>query len=121
DSEEHLKELKAKLGKIGEVNLSAIEDYDGTVQRYEFLKAQQEDLLDAKEQLKKVIDRIQRICSKRFKETFDAVNERFQRVFPVLFGGGEAQLILIEDEEKGEMGIDIVAKPPGKKSQSVSL
>jgi chromosome segregation protein len=121
DSEEILKDLKGKLAKIGEVNLSAIEDYDGTVQRYEFLKAQQDDLLDAKEQLKKVIDRIQRICSRRFKETFDAVNERFQRVFPVLFGGGEAQLILIEDEEKGEMGIDIVAKPPGKKSQNVSL
>ena len=68
-----------------------------------------------------MIDRINRICSKRFKETFDQVNDRFTKVFPVLFGGGEARLILIEDPEKGEMGIDIVAKPPGKKSQNVSL
>jgi len=75
----------------------------------------------AKSQLNKVIDRINRICSKRFKETFASVNTRFQRVFPVLFGGGEAKLILIEDPEKSEMGIDIVAKPPGKKLQSVSL
>ena len=78
-------------------------------------------MIEAKSQLIKVIDRINRICSKRFRETFEAVNDRFQRVFPVLFGGGEARLILIEDPEKDEMGIDIVSKPPGKKLQSVSL
>jgi chromosome segregation protein len=61
------------------------------------------------------------MCSRRFKETYEAVNERFQKVFPVLFGGGEARLILIEDPEKGEMGLDIVSRPPGKKLQSVSL
>ena len=120
-TETEVKELKAKLNRIGEVNLSAIEEYDELIDRYEFLNQQFKDLTDAKEQLRKVIDRINRICSKRFKETFEAVNERFMKVFPVLFGGGEARLILIEDPEKGEMGIDIVAKPPGKKSQNVSL
>ena len=120
-TEEDVKELKAKLGRIGEVNLSAIEEYNEIIGRYEFLNQQYQDLLDAKEQLRKVIDKINRICSKRFKETFEAVNERFMKVFPVLFGGGEARLILLEDPEKGEMGIDIVAKPPGKKSQNVSL
>ena len=85
------------------------------------MNQQYQDLLDAKEQLRKVIDKINKICDKRFKETFEAVNERFMKVFPVLFGGGEARLILLEDPEKGEMGIDIVAKPPGKKSQNVSL
>jgi chromosome segregation protein len=89
--------------------------------RYEFLSKQQSDLVEAKEQLKKVIDRINRICSKRFRDTFEQVNERFTKVFPVLFGGGEAQLILVEDPDKGEMGIDIIAKPPGKKLQNVSL
>jgi len=118
---EDLKDLKDKLHKIGEVNLSAIEEYDEISTRYEFLSKQYDDLVEAKEQLRKVIDRINRICSRRFKETYEAVNERFQKVFPVLFGGGEARLILIEDPEKGEMGLDIVSRPPGKKLQSVSL
>lgn len=118
---DELKDFKEKISRIGEVNLSAIEEYDEISGRYEFLSKQYTDLIDAKDQLKKVIDRINRICSKRFKETFEAVNERFQKVFPVLFGGGEARLILIEDPEKGEMGIDIVSRPPGKKAQSVTL
>lgn len=120
-SQKEMKSLKEKLGRIGEVNLSAIEEYDELAERYEFLSTQYNDLTEAKSQLTKVIDRINRICSKRFKETFEAVNDRFQRVFPVLFGGGEAKLILIEDPEKDEMGIDIVSRPPGKKLQSVSL
>lgn len=121
EADERLKDLREKVAKIGEVNLSAIQEYDEVATRYEFLSKQQQDLIEAKEQLKKVIDRINRICAKRFKETFEAVNERFTKVFPVLFGGGEAQLILSEDVEKGEMGIDIIARPPGKKLQSVSL
>ena len=106
---------------MGDVNLSAIQEYDDVAKRYEFLSKQESDLIEAKELLKKVIDKINRICSKRFRETFEQVNERFTKVFPVLFGGGEARLILIEDVEKGEMGIDIEAKPPGKKLQNVSL
>ncbi len=121
EAEASLKDLREKVARIGDVNLSAIEEYDEVAKRYEFLSKQQNDLVEAKEQLKKVIDRINRICSKRFKETFEQVNERFTKVFPVLFGGGEANLILVEDPEKGEMGIDIVAKPPGKKLQNVSL
>lgn len=121
EAKTRLEELKGKLSRIGEVNLSAIEEFGELEERYEFLSKQQQDLVEAKEQLRKVIDRINRICSKRFKETFEAVNERFQKVFPVLFGGGESRLILVEDEEKGEMGIDIVAKPPGKKMTNVSL
>ena len=121
DAEASLKELRDKIARIGDVNLSAIEEYDEVATRYEFLSKQQEDLIEAKEQLKKVIDRINKICSRRFRDTFDQVNERFTKAFPVLFGGGEAQLILVEDVEKGEMGIDIVAKPPGKKLQNVSL
>ena len=120
-AESDLKELRDKIAKIGEVNLSAIEEYDETAKRYEFLTQQQTDFTEAKEQLKRVIDRINRICSRRFKETFDLVNDRFTRVFPVLFGGGEARLELIEDPERQEMGIDIIAKPPGKKMQNISL
>jgi chromosome segregation protein len=120
-AEKDLKDLREKISKIGEVNLSAIEEYEETSKRYEFLIQQQNDLNEAKEQLRRVIERINKICSKRFKETFDMVNERFMKVFPVLFGGGEARLELHEDAESQEMGIEIIAKPPGKKMQSVTL
>jgi len=120
-AERDLKDLREKIGRIGEVNLSAIEEYEEVSKRYEFLVQQQNDLQEAKEQLRRVIDRINKICSKRFKETFDMVNERFMKVFPVLFGGGEARLELHEDPESQEMGIEIIAKPPGKKMQSVTL
>ncbi len=119
--EVELADLKEKISKIGEVNLSAITEFEETSKRYEFLNKQHQDLIDAQEQLRKVIDRINRICSKRFKETYDQVNERFTKVFPVLFGGGEARLEIHEDPERGEMGIEIIAKPPGKKMQNVTL
>lgn len=119
--ESEVNDLKSKLNKIGEVNLASIEEYEDLKKRHDFLDQQYKDLIEAKEQLKKVIDRINRICSRRFKETFEQVNERFTKVFPVLFGGGEARLILVEDPENGEMGIDIVSRPPGKKMQNVTL
>lgn len=121
EADAELKDLREKLSKIGEVNLSAINEFSETQERYNFLTGQHADLTEAKEQLRKVIERINKICSKRFKETFDLVNDRFQKVFPVLFGGGEAMLQLVEDIEKGEMGIEIIAKPPGKKMQNVTL
>lgn len=121
EAKKELEEIKSKIGKIGEVNLSAIQEFGELEERYNFLSKQQQDLIEAKEQLRKVIERINKICTKRFKETFEAVNERFHKVFPVLFGGGEAQLVLVEDPESDEMGIDIIAKPPGKKMTNVSL
>jgi chromosome segregation protein len=115
-------ELREKVKKIGDVNLAAINEYDELKTRYEFLNQQYQDLIEAKDNLRKVIDRINRICSRRFKETFEQVNSRFQQVFPVLFGGGEAALVLVEDPEgEDDPGIDIIAKPPGKKLQNVSL
>ena len=116
-----LEDVRRKMNRIGEVNLSALEEFGELEERYNFLSQQHEDLVNSKEQLRKVIDKINRICSKRFKETFEAVNERFEKVFPVLFGGGEARLVLIEDPEKDDVGVDIIAKPPGKKMTSVTL
>ena len=94
------KDLKDKIARMGEVNVSAISEFDDIKTRYEFLSEQEKDLIKAKNQLERVIVRIDRICATRFRETFEAVNERFKRVFPVLFGGGEAKLILIESEEE---------------------
>ncbi len=116
-----IEDLRDKLKKMGEVNLAAIQEYGEINERYEFLVKQEHDLVEAKDSLRRVIDRINRICNRRFKDTFDAVNERFKKVFPVLFGGGQAELLLIHNEEQDEMGIDIVAKPPGKKLQNISL
>ena len=120
-SEVELTDLRDKLKKLGEVNLASIEEYEDVRKRHEFLSTQQADLLESREHLKKVIDRINRICSKRFKETFEAVNERFKTVFPMIFKGGEAWLSLMEDVENGEMGVDITARPAGKKPQSMTL
>ena len=78
--ENDVDDLKSKLKRIGEVNLSALKDYDDLTERFEFLNQQYSDLVDSKEQLKKVIDRVNRICSRRFKETFEQVNERFTKV-----------------------------------------
>jgi chromosome segregation protein len=116
-----LKSLKERVSRMGEVNLSAIEEYEQVKTRYEFLLAQQKDLLAAKEQLQEVIEKINDICAVKFAETFELVNERFVKVFPALFGGGEARLSLVDLPEKGEMGIDIIAQPPGKKMQNISL
>ncbi len=117
-----LEDLKDKIKKIGEVNLTAIQEFEELTKRYEFLTTQQQDLLGAMDSLRKVIDRINRICHRRFRDTFEAVNERFKKVFPVLFGGGEAQLILTESPDShGDPGVEIMARPPGKKLQSVTL
>ena len=113
--------LRVQLNKIGSVHLGAIEEYDEVNSRYLFLSQQKEDLILAKDELAKVIDKINKICGQRFKDTFEAVNIRFQKVFPILFGGGEASLSLIDLKEKEDIGITITARPPGKRLQNVSL
>ena len=119
---EQLKDLREKLQRMGEINLAAADEFGRVSERYEFLISQRQDLFDSKQQLCEVMARIQRICRGRFKETYMAINAHFQRVFPVLFGGGEAQLALIESEEgDGDRGIDLIVRPPGKKLQSVTL
>lgn len=121
-AEKELNDYKAKINRIGEVNLTAIQEYEELSDRYEFLTKQQADLVNSMESLRKVIDRINRICQRRFRDTFAAVNDRFKKVFPVLFGGGMAELILIEEADGGgDPGVEIMARPPGKKLQSVTL
>lgn len=116
-----LENLQHKLKKMGDVHLGSIQEYDEVNKRYLFLSKQRDDLVSAKEQLHQVIDKINRICNKRFKETFETVNERFQKVFPALFGGGDAFLTLTELKDKEDVGITVTARPPGKRLQNVSL
>jgi chromosome segregation protein len=113
--------LQEKLDEMGPVNLVAIEEYEETEQRYNFLTSQNEDLLKAKEQLLEVINRINTQTKEMFTETFYKIRENFRNLFTEIFGGGKADLILVNEGDVLESGIDIVARPPGKQLQSISL
>ncbi|MCA1809976.1 MAG: hypothetical protein LC725_11095, partial [Lentisphaerae bacterium] len=114
-------ELHTKLESMGPVNTGAIEEYREQEERYEFLNRQQDDLLNSKQQLMELIKHINQTTTEMFATTFNAVNENFLSIFKQLFGGGTARLTLTDDEDILECGIEIIARPPGKKLQSVSL
>jgi chromosome segregation protein len=116
-----LDEVRASLESLGEVNLGAIEEHEELRERFRFLAEQKADLEASIAQLRDAIQRINRTSRKRFRETFDAVDARFQQNFPRLFRGGKARLVLGEHDDVLEAGIDIMAQPPGKKLQSVGL
>jgi chromosome segregation protein len=113
--------LRRAIEEIGEVNLMAIDEYREMDERYQFLTRQQEDLKQSLEGLQTAIGKINRTTRKRFRETFDQVNAKFQEIFPRLFRGGKAELRLTDEEDLLESGIDIIVQPPGKKLQNVSL
>lgn len=114
-------ELRAKLESMGPVNLVAIDEHRELEERYAFLTQQQDDLVNAKQQLMEMIRTINKTTTELFTDTFNRVNENFQEMFKRLFGGGTAKLVLVDDEDVLESGIEIIARPPGKKLQSVSL
>lgn len=121
ETEQKLIALREQVERMGEINLTAIEEYQEISQRHEFLTKQKEDLEDSLAQLRKAITKINRTSQERFRETFAIVNEKFQQIFPRLFNGGRAGLVLVEGDDKHEAGIEIMAQPPGKKLQSVNL
>ena len=113
--------LQRRLDEMGPVNLVAIEEYEETEQRYTFLSTQHEDLVKAKEQLLEVINRINIQTREMFVETFNKVRENFGALFTEIFGGGKADLALVDDGDVLESGIDILARPPVKQLKSISL
>lgn len=115
-----LEEMKTRLKKIGEVNLAALEEYERVNERHTFLSTQQEDLRQSIEDLQKTIDKINITTKKKFSETFELINENFKKIFSRFFKGGQAELIL-SDNDLLETGIDIHVKPPGKKLQNLDL
>jgi len=117
----HLDRVRAEVDAVGEVNLGAIEEHEELRERFRFLSEQKGDLESSIAQLRDAISRINRTSRRRFRETFEAVNEKFQEVFPRLFKGGKASLSLTESEDVLEAGIEIMAQPPGKRLQSVNL
>ena len=114
-------ELRAKIERLGLVNMVAVEEYDELNQRYKFLTEQRDDLLKAKDDLQKAINKINLTSKELFTSTFATVQENFKDTFQRLFEGGRAELILIDEGDVLESGIEIVARPPGKRLQSVSL
>jgi len=113
--------LQRRLDEIGPVNLVAIEEYEETEQRYQFLTKQHDDLVSAKAQLLEVISRINVQTKQMFTETFHKIRDNFRTMFVEVFGGGKADLILTDENDVLESGIDIVARPPGKQLQTISL
>jgi chromosome segregation protein len=120
--EQRTNELRGLIERMGEINLTAIEESEELQKRFDFLTTQRGDLETAIGLLETAIEKINRASRKRFRETFDAVNTEFQSVFPRLFGGGKACLALTDENDLLETGIEIVANPPGKKvSQNIEL
>lgn len=114
-------ELKAKIARLGNVNLDAVAELETLEAREAFLTAQMTDILDAKKQLEDLIAKINDDSRVRFAQTFEAVRGEFQETFRLLFGGGKADVVLENPEDVLESGIEILARPPGKELQSISL
>jgi chromosome segregation protein len=114
-------ELQSKLDAMGPVNVEAINEFEELEQRHNFLSQQHEDLVKAKDQLLQVITKINLTTKQLFQETFEKIRANFQMMYTELFGGGKANLILLDENDPLESGIEIVAKPPGKQLQSITL
>jgi len=118
---ERQKELKRVLARMGEVNLTAIEEFEEVSGRVNYLTTQKDDLEAAIAQLQEAIDKINKTTRERFVETFKQVNDMFQQVFPRLFSGGKAELKLTDPSDMLGTGVEIVAQPPGKQVRSLEL
>ena len=118
---EEIRELQTKIERLGAVNLEAIDEQEALQQRTTFLRRQNDDLVKAQGALAGLIDRINHESRQRFVTTFDAVRGHFQELFRKLFGGGKADVFLEGEEDVLEAGIEVVARPPGKQLQRISL
>ena len=121
DVERRIEELKTRLARLGHVNLEAIEELDELDEKARFLTAQKEDLVGSRDGLVRVIREINQRCRTLFTETFASIREAFQRTFRKLFGGGRADVSLVDEDDPLESGIEIVARPPGKELRSIDL
>ncbi|MBI4237240.1 MAG: chromosome segregation protein SMC [Deltaproteobacteria bacterium] len=114
-------ELRAKVQQLGGVNSDAITEFEELQSRHDFLVRQATDLENSLTTLQRAIQKINRVSRERFVETFTAINERFERLFPKLFRGGNAKLVLTDESNALEAGVEIIAQPPGKKLQNMTL
>ncbi len=112
-------ELRDSIKKLGDVNVNAIEEYKEVSERYQFLKTQHDDLVEAEKTLMQIIEELDTAMRRQFKEKFQKINQEFDKVFRELFGGGKGTLELQEEEDILEAGVRIIAQPPGKKLQNM--
>ncbi len=120
-AEEAIAELREKIDRMGPVNMMAIEQSQELEERHGFLSTQRLDLVESIAQTNEAISKIDETTHARFREAFTAINANFQTMFSTLFGGGKAGIMLLDESDPLESGIDIVAQPPGKRLQSVML
>ena len=118
---ERIEELSRLVERMGEINLTAIEEHAEQEKRHTYLSGQQKDLEDALLQLDRAIKAMNKESKRMFKDTFEDVNARFKQIFPRLFGGGRAELLLTNPDDLLETGVEIVAQPPGKKLGAIEL
>jgi chromosome segregation protein len=121
EAEAKYQDARGRIDAMGAVNPQALEEFQEAQQRYDFLNAQRQDLLDSIRDTEKAIAEIDVESRKRFSEAFEAININFRKMFSTLFGGGAGEMRLTDESNVSESGIDIVASPPGKKLQSVLL
>lgn len=115
------REIRQRMAQIGDVNIGAIEEYRKVSERYDFLTEQRADISGSMDDLRGIIDDMDKTIRERFRENFNNVADNFETVFRELFGGGSAQLVLENPDNPLESNIDIVAQPPGKKLQNINL
>lgn len=106
---------------IGPVNLDSIEEYENVKKRYDFLNGQQNDLLSARSDLEESMTELDKEVKVRFSTAFTNISESFTKIFPIVFGGGNAKLVLTDPDDMLKTGVEIIAQPPGKKLQKLSL
>jgi len=121
EAERKYLEVKARIEALGPVNPQALEEFQEAQQRYDFLNAQRQDLLDSIRDTETAIKEIDVESRKRFSDAFEAINGHFRELFRTLFGGGTGEMRLTDETNIAESGIDIVASPPGKRLQNVLL
>jgi len=119
--EEQVATLTEKIEKMGPVNVLAIEEYDEIEERERFLRTQRDDLVQSIESLRSTIRKINATSRELFREAFAIINKNFTEIFIALFGGGRAEMNLLDEDDLLESGIELVAQPPGKKTQSIAL
>lgn len=118
---EQLKKLRKKIEMLGEINFTALEEYEQVSEQASFLRVQIDDLNQAKEKLESVIHEMEITMANRFKEAYERVNEQFAQIFTTMFGGGNARLELSMPGRYLETGVEIIAQPPGKKERVLTL
>ena len=118
---EEVQQLRQDIASLGNVNMGAPEEFNEVNERYEFLKRNYEDLIASRDKILNAIDEMDQIMKTQFKETFDAINAELNGTFKVLFGGGKARLVLEDENDILNTGIDIDVQPPGKSVKSIRL